>query len=477
MLMDLLQVKSSQIIDTQGKPVSLRGTCIGGWMNMEEFNNGYPGAEHQLRAEMAGELGQAKTDFFFERLLDHFLGEEDLAYIKSLGATVVRLPLNYRHFEDDSHPFVYLEKGFNRLDRVIDHCAKAGLYVILDLHSVQGWQNTDWHCDNASRHVYFWQHPHFQERFYALWKEIARRYRGNHTVAGYNVMNEPVSNAPFGRFRNDYLPDWETINRVYRQVVAAVRSVDPEHIIFLEGDYFSSQFAGLETPFAPNLVYSSHTYNAAGFGPGAYPGQIGDEYWDKDKQRQVFQAHQGTQFALKHNVPLWVGEFGAAYNGPAVEIPYRLKAMQDQLAVYNEAGVHWTTWTYKDIDVTGWVQLQPESLYLHVIRPVMEAKRDLCTDFWMGWLPPTPAKLKVYEFARLVEEALEDPTIDRISNQTYMSQQLLSGYVAALMQPVYARCFKGMSEEKMDDVLASFAFKNCQPHQGLIDVLKQNFKN
>ena len=58
-----------------------------------------------------------------------------------------------------------------------------------------------------------------------------------------------------------------------------------------------------------------------------------------------------------------------------------------------------------------------------------------------------------------------------------MSQQLLSGYVAALMQHVYARCFKGMSEEKMDDVLASFAFKNCQPHQGLIDVLKQNFKN
>jgi endoglucanase len=475
-MMDMLQVKGRQIVNAQERPVYLRGTCIGGWMNMEEFINGYPGAEHQLRNLMSSELGQVKSDFYFTRLLDHFLGAADLAYIKSLGATVVRLPLNYRHFEDDSRPFEYLEKGFLRLDQIIEQCAKVGLYVILDLHSVQGWQNTDWHCDNASRHVYFWKHPHFQERFYALWKEIARRYHGNPTVAGYNVMNEPVSNAPYGRFRNDYHPDWETINRIYRQVVSSIRSIDPEHIIFLEGDYFSSLFDGLDAPFAPNLVYSSHMYNPSGLGPGAYPGKVGGEYWDKEKQRQVFLSHQGTLFSQKHNVPLWVGEFGSAYNGPAEENPSRVQAMHDQLSVYNEAEVHWTTWTYKDINVMGWVQMRSDSLYLQAIQPAIKAKQDLSTDFWMGWLPPTPAKLKVFELARLVEETLADPTIDPNANQNYMSQQVLSGYIAALIQPLYVRCFKGMSEEKMDDVLASFAFKNCRPYQPLIDVLIQNFK-
>ena len=37
-----------------------------------------------------------------------------------------------------------------------------------------------------------------------LWEELARRYRGNPAVAGYNVMNEPVTGVPRGRFVNRY---------------------------------------------------------------------------------------------------------------------------------------------------------------------------------------------------------------------------------------------------------------------------------
>ena len=174
----MLQVKQNQIVDEQGTEIRLRGTCIGGWMNMENFINGYPGDEHGLRAAMAEILGPGKAQFFFDRWLDYFLAEEDIAFIKSCGANVVRLPLNYRHFEQDGEPFKYLELGFERLDQVVQWCAKHRLYAILDLHSVQGWQNNDWHCDNSSRHSYFWQHPHFQDRFVALWEEFARRYKG-----------------------------------------------------------------------------------------------------------------------------------------------------------------------------------------------------------------------------------------------------------------------------------------------------------
>jgi endoglucanase len=474
--MDLLQTKGGQIVDGQGRAVQLRGTCVGGWMNMEEFINGYPGAEHQLRAALAEAIGPGKAHFFFERMMDIFFAEEDAAYIRSLGANVVRLPLNYRHFESDSRPFEYLEGGFKRLDEAILWCAKHDLYVILDLHAVQGWQNTDWHCDNASRHTFFWQHPHFQERFYALWQEIARRYKGNPAVAGYNLMNEPVTCAPFGRYHDHYHTDWENLNRIYRLAVEKVRAVDADHIIFLEGDYFSSRFDGLDAPFAPNLAYSSHNYNSFGFGPGAYPGEKDGQPWNLDGQRKVFQDAQGTQFTQKHNVPLWVGEFGAAYNGPKAEVPDRLRAMDDQLALYNETGTHWTTWTYKDIHVMGWVQLKPESGYLQAIRPVLEAKTELQTDFWMGWVAHTATRKELDKFAGLVEEVIQDAAIEPAANQTFMSQAVLSGYVAGMMQPKYARCFAGMSEEKLDDVLQSFALKNCQPHAGLVDVLKKRMK-
>ena len=473
--MDILQVQGGRIVDSRGDTVRLRGTCVGGWMNGEDFIDGYPGCEHGLRATMSEIIGPSKAHFFFERLLDYFFNEDDVAFIKSCGANVVRLPLNYRHFELDGDPCHYLEDGFRRLDQAIAWCARAGLYVILDLHAVQGWQNPDWHCDNASRHVLFWQQKQFQDRFVALWEEFARRYSGNPAVAGYNVMNEPVTGAPRGRFGAPYVSDWPVINDVYRRVVSAIRDIDPQHIIFLEGDLFSSRFEGLDEPFAPNLVYSSHNYNGAGFGPGAYPGQIGGMQWDPEAQNRIFQQHSGTAFARQHNVPLWVGEFGAAYNGPAAENPDRLRALDDQIAVFEEGGASWTTWTYKDVDVMGWVQLAPDAEYLRVVAPVLEAKRQIQTDFWMKWLPVTPLKQEIFGLADKVLELSGDTEIDPADNRTYLAQATLSGYAALLLQRGYARCFASMSEADIDRVLQSFAFKNCRVHP-LVKVIKKHTK-
>jgi endoglucanase len=470
----MLQVKDGRIVNGQGQLTRLRGTCVGGWMNMENFINGYPGSENGVRAVVAEVLGPSRAQFFFERLLDYFLAEDDIAFMKACGATVVRLSVNYRHFERDAEPFKYVEAGFERLNRAVGWCAKHGLYAILDLHAVQGWQNTGWHCDNSSQYSLFWQQPHFQDRFVALWEELARRYEGNPAVAGYNVMNEPASGEIRGRSSFGYTPDWDVVNRVYRRVVSAIRAIDPDHMIFLEGDYYSRLFGGLDEPFADNLVYSSHNYTAAGFGPGAYPGAIGDEYWDRDKQVKVFLAQEGTQYMQRHNVPLWAGEFGSAYNGPVSEIPDRLRALDDEIDVFEEYGVHWTTWTYKDVGVMGWVELDPESDYMQLVAPILEAKRLLGADFWMRWLPSTPAREMIRDLARLAERTIGDPEIDREANQRHLTHAALASYVGALMQPAYAKRFKGLSEADIDRVLQSFAFRNCRPHQGLIDVFKKH---
>jgi endoglucanase len=472
--MDQLHVDGNQILTSDGRPVRLRGACVGGWMNMEEFINGYPGSEHGLRAVMAKQLGAEPARFFFDRMLDYFFSEDDVVYLKSLGTTVVRLPLNYRHFESDRRPFEYLATGFARLDRALDWCEKHGLYAVLDMHSVPGWQNPDWHCDNSSRHTLFWQHVGFQDRFVALWEEFARRYKDRAVVAGYDVMNEPVTNAPFGRFSNQYEPDWEVINQLYRRVTTAIRAIDPDHIIFLEGDLFSREFDGLEPPFAPNLVYSSHNYTDGGFGPGPYPGLINGEQWDYHKQTHFFLTCSGMRFTQKHNVPLWVSEFGAVYNGPEQEVSHRLRALDDQLAIFDQYGAHWSMWTYKDIDVMGWVQLVPDSPYVTVIRKILDAKRDLSTDFWMSWVPATAAKTKVFELAGMIEKAIGDPAIDSEGNRTFLAQAALSGYAAAMLQPFYARCFEGLSQTELDQVLESFALKQCRPHAALIEVVRKH---
>jgi endoglucanase len=473
--MDLLQVRNGQIQDASGKPVQLRGTCVGGWMNMENFINGYPGSESGLRAALAEELGQGRAEFLFDRMLDYMLDEDDIRFLKECGATVVRLPLNYRHFEDDLHPFAYKEKGFVRLDRMLGLCEKYALHAILDLHAVQGWQNTDWHCDNSSSQSWFWEHAHFIDRYVSLWEEFARRYKDNPAVAGYDIMNEPLCNATFGRFSNPqrYRPDWGRINSVFRRVVEAIRRIDPGHIIFLEGDYFAQRFEGFEAPFAENLAYSSHNYTSSGFGPGAYPGTIGGEFWDREKQKSVFLGQEGTKFTQKHNVPLWAGEFGSVYNGAKEEAGDRLRALDDQLGIFGECGVHWTTWTYKDVGVMGWMMLDPESEYMQLVRHSLEAKRLLDTDQWMAWLPWTPAKDLVKKLAEYTRATIGDEEIEPDAVYTYMKQSALCGFAGSLMQFSFARLFKGMPEERIDRVMRSFAFRNCIRNAGLIEVVRR----
>ncbi len=253
-------------------------------------------------------------------------------------------------------------------DKVLGHCERHGLYVILDLHSAQGWQNVHWHSDNASRISLFWDVPFYQDRFVALWQEFARRYKNKAVIAGYDVLNEPCANNARRRLSmergyEDYKQAQfnDRMNAVYRRLVTEIRKIDSKHIIFLEGDDYAKDFSGLEKPFDDNLAYSSHNYTVPGFGPGRYPGTIhpraagpsGGQDWDRAKQERSFLDADATKFTQQHNVPLWVGEFGSVFNGPADESGDRLRALDDQIGIFESHDAHWTTWNYKDVGVMG----------------------------------------------------------------------------------------------------------------------------
>lgn len=85
-------------------------------------------------------------------------------------------------------------------------------------------QNADWHCDSGIHVALFWEHKEFQDRPIRLWEAIAARYKGNAWVAGYNPLNEPADEE------HVRLLDW------YKRVEEAIRKVDPEHILFLDGN-------------------------------------------------------------------------------------------------------------------------------------------------------------------------------------------------------------------------------------------------
>ena len=88
--------------------------------SMENFITGYPGHECRHREAMLSVLGKEKYECFFDRWLEYFFTAADAKYFASLGLNYIRIPFNYRHFEDDMNPRVLKEAGFKHLDRVID---------------------------------------------------------------------------------------------------------------------------------------------------------------------------------------------------------------------------------------------------------------------------------------------------------------------------------------------------------------------
>jgi hypothetical protein len=485
--MEFLRTRGRDIVNSRGERVRLRGTSVGGWMNMEDFINGHTGAEHTLRAQMAETLGASRAEFFFERLLDHFFNEDDVVFLRKAGINLVRLPLNYRHFEDDAAPFKYKPSGFARLDAVLAACEAHGIYAVLDLHSVQGWQNVHWHSDNASRLGLFWQDASSQDRFVALWQEFARRYKGRAVVAGYDLVNEPCTGVTRGDYPYNidvnYRPRWDPINAVYRRVIAEIRKIDPDHIIFLEGDNYAKQFSGLEPPMGGNIAANSHNYTTPGFGPGRYPGAITPrsgaaagqpQVWDAARLEKSFLETEGYIWAQQHDIPLWVSEFGAVYNGAPEEVPDRLRALDDQIAVLEKTGSHWSTWTYKDVGVMGMLTLSPSSPYMQRLADFQRKKRALGTDDWMKWLAPTPVKDATVKLADQILEVVADPELNAGLNAQCVRQAMLAVYTGALMQPLYASLFKGLSETELDQLLSSFSAAQCIPNQGLVGVMSKH---
>jgi endoglucanase len=452
-----LTVRGSRIVDGEGNPVVLRGFGLGGWMNMENFITGYPANEEAQREAVREALGEEKYELFFDRFLEYFFGEEDAEFIRSLGLNLLRLPINYRHFEDDMEPFVVKEEGFKHLDRVIELCAEREVYTIIDLHALPGYQNQHWHSDNPTHKAFLWRHKHFQDRTVNLWEAIADRYKGNSWVAGYNLINEPGD------------PTEQAIMPFYRRLYDAIRGVDPDHLIFLEGNRYSLDFHMFGEPWE-GVVYTNHDYALPGFiDGGPYPGVSRGEYVDKDILEKTFLER--SSYMLEHDVPIWVGEFGPVYTGDPEADAMRYQLLRDQLDIYTRHGVNWSIWTYKDIGLQGVVYAASDSRWVQRIRPVLEKKARLGVDHWGG--RDTEIRHVIEPLKRVFAEEYPDYNPFPFGAHREIELLVRNILLAEPMLPQYGRLFRGMEEAEIDEMMRSFRFENCVRRQELADMLAE----
>lgn len=297
---------------------------------------------------------------------ESFIVKEDIADLATWGIDHVRVPVDYNLVEDEQGG--YREEGFAYIQRILDWCGEYGLNMILDLHKTAGYS-----FDVGEQEEGFFASSEYQERFYRLWEQFARRYGQYKSRLAFELLNE-VTDQSYG----------EVWNRISGTCIQRIRALVPD-IDILVGGYWNNNVRAvkdLSMPQDEHIIYNFHCYDplvfthqgaswVAEMKPDfrfAYEQSyqtyydtldaiFGDSFgempkvdhldrtFDSDFFRKIFE--EAVQVAKERDVALYCGEYGVI---DLADPEDAVKWYQAIHTVFEEYGIGRAAWTYRAMD-------------------------------------------------------------------------------------------------------------------------------
>jgi endoglucanase len=183
-----------------------------------------------------------------ELLISQHHAKDDFARAKEIGFDSIRFAFDGDWYVDSPQVF------WQWLDQNVAWAREHEMRLILDLHTPIGGFWLDPTSDAVSFDI--WSDPRLQQQNADLWRDIAARYKDEPAIAAYDLLNEPVTTDATGE-------QWKVLAG---QLVAAVRSEDPNHLLVVGGIYgVNGRYgtSGVDQHFLvddDNVVYDFHFY-------------------------------------------------------------------------------------------------------------------------------------------------------------------------------------------------------------------------
>jgi endoglucanase len=300
--------------------------------------------------------------------------DKDVRFIAEQGFDHIRLPVDEKElWSADGRP---IESEFKRLVSAIDWCQKAGLRVIVDLHTLN---SHHFNAANEGLKITLWTDPAKQEHLLSLWRDLSRELRHfPANLLAYEVLNEPVANDP---------EDW---NKLFAKCYTMLREAEPNRVLVVGANRWQmpENLPFMKVPAGDkNIILSFHSYAPMLFthykadwvptkvytGPVSYPGpvvdaatfahltkgydeglknQIGNaaENWGPERLRREYEP--AIRRARELGLQLYAGEFGCL---PTVPRAARLAYYRDIVGIFDAEGIAYANWEYKgDFGIYEW---------------------------------------------------------------------------------------------------------------------------
>tara|TARA_R110000868_G_scaffold53651_1_gene168075 strand:+ start:530 stop:2272 length:1743 start_codon:yes stop_codon:yes gene_type:complete len=367
---EFLHTKGQYIVNENNENIILRGLGLGGWMVQEGYmlqTGNFAGPQHVIKQKITDLIGTENTTAFYDTYKANGITKEDIDSLAAWGFNSVRLPMHYNLYtpaieEETNGEITWLEEGFTMTDQLLEWCAENKMYLILDLHATPGGQGKDANIsDYDSTKPSLWESEANQKKMIALWKKLANRYKNNTWIGGYDIINEP--NWNFTGTNKNGCDETSNIplRKLMIEITEAIREVDKNHIIIIEGNCWGNNYEGIFPLWDDNMVISFH------------------KYWNYNT---VGAIQKMLDYREKYNAPIWLGESGENSN-----VWFR-----DAIKLCETNNIGWAFWPMKKIENTAGVTSVSKNPEYEVLR-----------QYWMnGGEKPTET------FAKEALEKLND---------------------------------------------------------------------
>ncbi len=345
-----LQTRGKQIVDAKNQNVLLRGIGLGGYMLQEGYMLKFPfphQQQHVIKEHIQELIGEEKTEEFYQKWRSNFIQKDDVDSLRSWGFNSIRLPMHYDLYtlpveeEPVKGKNTWLETGFKMTDSLLKWCKANDMYLILDMHATPGGQGHDLNIsDRDPSKPSLWESEANQQKLIALWKKLAERYQNETAIGAYDIINEPnwsFEGRTEGVEKNGVADKGnEPLKKLLVEITKAIREVDQNHIIIIEGNGWGNNYNGVLPPWDDNMVLSFH------------------KYWNYNTQKEI---QKYLDYRDKYDIPIWLGESGENSN---VWFANAIQLME-------ENNIGWCWWPLKKLGFNNPLQIKMNPGYQNVL--------------------------------------------------------------------------------------------------------------
>jgi len=221
--------------------------------------------------------------------------EEDFEIMADWGFDFARLSVSYLAWVPKDQPDRLDEAVLAEIDRGIEFARSHGIHACLAFHRIAGFRP-------GSRQGNLWKDPAAADRAARHWAMMAERYAQiTPEKLSFNLWNEPEEPSPEKMTRDDH-------ERVARLVVEAIRAVDADRLIILDGMHWGTKPLTELADLADRNVHQScrgyypceiSHYKAAWNNPDVYPVPNWPLHWPEHdaKLREWYKTNKSINLA------------------------------------------------------------------------------------------------------------------------------------------------------------------------------------